>query len=276
MNLRLSLLLQIWKLAHFPCFLKAYSPISDESLKAIPRPGEDFDIKTGKILAPILIPRVPGTEGQATVLNHLVSFFKTELPQWDVEIQNSTSKTPVTGNDDIPFHNVIVTRDPPGTSPGEVGYLTLVAHWDSKRTPEGFIGAIDSAAPVAMLMHTARALDTAMTKKWAAINELGIKQDDFDLGLQEHKGLQLLLLDGEEAFAVWSKEDSIYGAKALAEEMETTFHPALSTYHNALASIDLFVLLDLLGSVLGEGNPNSRMPSYYKVSNTFSPYEAVA
>jgi len=264
MKCRLPLLLQALRLLLLMSLARAYSTISDVSLKAIPRPGADFDTKNSKLLSPILIPRVPGSEGSTKVLNHFLHFFKNDLPQWNVAIQNSTSKTPVTGNEEIPFHNVIATRDPPWSNRGEVGYLTLVAHYDSKRTPEGFIGATDSAAPCAMLMHAARSLDAAMTKKWAALGEVGVKQEDYDLGLEEHKGLQIILLDGEEAFDIWTHKDSVYGAKSLAAEMETTYHPALSTYHNVLSSIQLFLLLDLLG----EGNPAPRVPSYYKVNRS--------
>lgn len=245
------------------CNVLAYTDLSDDALKAIPRPGADFDIKTGKLLAPILRPRVPGSPGSTAVLNHFAKFFQQELPKWHVAYQNSTSKTPVTGEKEIPFINFIATRDPLRTNPGEVGYLTLVAHYDSKMTPKDFIGATDSAAPCAMLMHVARSLDEALTKKWAAMDEMGIKQDDYDLGLEEHKGLQIILLDGEEAFDVWTKKDSIYGARALAEEMEATYHPALSTYHNAISSIHLFLLLDLLG----QGSPAPTIPSYFKTTH---------
>lgn len=243
------------------CLCNSYTELSDDSLRAIPDPGDDFDNKNGKLLSPILQPRVPGTPGSTAVLNHFVDFFKNDLPAWKLTFQNSTSKTPVTGNKDFPFVNLIATRDPPWTSTGEVGYLTLVAHYDSKRDPEGFIGAIDSAAPCAMLMHAARSLEPALIKKWAAMDEVGVKMEDYDSGLEEHQGVQIIFLDGEEAFGTWTDRDSLYGAKSLAAEMEATIHPAMSTYHNALSSISLFVLLDLLGSK----NPN--VPSYYKTTH---------
>lgn len=243
------------------CIVTALTDLSDDALKAIPRPGKDFDIKNGKLLAPILQPRVPGTPGSTAVLNHFIDFFARELPQWHVALQNSTSKTPSSGDKDVPFVNLIATRNPPWTSAGEVGYLTLVAHYDSLSTLKGFIGATDSAAPCAMLMHVARSLDAALTTKWAAMDEVGIKQEDYDLGLEEHKGLQIIFLDGEEAFEQWSKTDSIYGAKSLAAEMEATYHPALSTYHNAISSIHLFLLLDLLGTA------DPRVPSYFKTTH---------
>jgi glutaminyl-peptide cyclotransferase len=183
------------------------TPLSDESLRNIPIAGSDFDIKTGSILAPILIPRVPGTPGSQQVQQHFVDWFATHLPKWSVTYQNSTGKTPATGDKQVPFVNIIITRDPPWTKPGDVGRLALVAHYDSKLDPPGFIGAIDSAAPCAMIMHAARSVDEALTKKWAAMEAEGSH------GLEEEKGLQILLLDGEEAFVSWSDTDSLYGAR---------------------------------------------------------------
>lgn len=241
-------------------FIQAYKILTDDSLHAIPIPGEDFDIKKGRLLAPILRPRVPGTAGSVEVLNHLVDFFKTSLPKWTISLQNSTSKTPATGDEDIPFVNIIASRDPPWASPGEVGRLTLVAHYDSKLTPSGFIGATDSAAPCAMLMHAARSVDGALTKKWAMKEDERGGSHDY-LGIEDHQGVQMIFLDGEEAFVSWTNEDSLYGARSLAAEMEATPHAALSTYQTAISSISLFVLLDLLG----EKSP--RVPSFYETTH---------
>ncbi|ETN38492.1 uncharacterized protein HMPREF1541_06527 [Cyphellophora europaea CBS 101466] len=242
----------------------AYAPLSDETLRdRIPRPKtSDFDIHTGSILAPILIPRVPGTEGSAKVLKHFVDWFRKELPNWDITFQNSTSKTPVHGDKEVPFVNFIATRDPPWAKPGNVARLNLVAHYDSKYSPEGFIGAIDSAAPCAMIMHAVRAIDEALTKKWASV-----QTDDFDLDFDEHKGIQVLFLDGEEAFQRWTDTDSIYGARALAEEWDQTRHPAMSTYKSYLDSIELFVLLDLLGSAENPPIPSWQHTSHWSYVN---------
>ncbi|NXD46956.1 QPCT cyclotransferase, partial [Copsychus sechellarum] len=38
--------------------------------------------------------------------------------------------------------------------------------------------------------------------------------------------LQLLFLDGEEAFGEWSESDSLYGARHLAAKMAARGHPA--------------------------------------------------
>ena len=180
--------------------------LDDDDLRNIPSPGNDFDIYSGKLLAPILIPRVPGTEGSFKTQRHFVDFFKTNLPDWHLVWQNSTSKTPATDDKDIPFSNLIFQRDPPGVSAGDVSRLTLVAHYDSKLTPTGFIGAIDSAAPCAMLLHVARSLEDALKAKWAADG------DSLD-GLGGAQGVQIVLLDGEEAFVEWTDDDSLYGAR---------------------------------------------------------------
>jgi len=146
----------------------AYTKLSDESLKTIPEPGKDFDIKTGSVLAPILRVRIPGTPGAEAVRQHFLNFFRTQLPEWKIELQNSTQRTALGGNP-IAFVNVIASRDPPWARAGDVGRLALVAHYDSKLTPTGFIGATDSAAPCAMILHAAKVLNAAMTRKWDAM-----------------------------------------------------------------------------------------------------------
>jgi hypothetical protein len=222
----------------------AYESLSDETLKALPRPNSDFDIHNGALLAPILRPRVPGTPGSTAVLNHFADFFRTSLPNWKIEGQNSTSKTPVSRGKEVPFVNFIASRDPPWAAEGDVGRLTLVAHYDSKYEPKGFIGAIDSAAPCAMIMHAVRSIDAALSKKWEAMQAQG----QTDTTLDAQKGIQVIFLDGEEAFKLWTDTDSLYGARSLAEHWDSTVHPAMSVYKTPLSSISLFVLLDLLGS----------------------------
>ncbi|KAL8948417.1 MAG: hypothetical protein Q9222_005395 [Ikaeria aurantiellina] len=238
------------------CLANAYTSLSEQSLRALPGPGDDFDIKSGKLLAPILQPRVPGTPGSINVQNHFIDFFKTTLPQWNIELQNSTSKTPVSGDKEVPFVNLIITRDPPWTPPGFSSRLTLVAHYDSLSIPRGFIGATDSAAPCAMLMHAARCIDTALTAKWEKM-----KSDGMDIEFEDQQGVQILFLDGEEAFKTWTDTDSLYGARSLAAEMETTAYGAQSTFHNVISTISLFVLLDLLGA------DHPSVPSYFKTTH---------
>ena len=96
-----------------------------------------------------------------------------------------------------------------------------------------------------MIMHAVRSIDAALTRKWKAMQEEGV--DAFG-DIEEHRGIQVIFLDGEEAFMTWTSTDSIYGARSLAEEWDKTLHPAMSTYKTKLESISLFVLLDLLGA----------------------------
>ena len=246
----------------------AYSTLSDETLKSkIPRPQtSDFDIKSGPVLAPILIPRVPGTENSLKVLNHFVQYFRNELPDWTISFQNSTSTTPTHGDKELPFRNFIATRHPPWVTSGNSGYLTLVAHYDSKYHPDGFIGATDSAAPCGMIMSAVRSIDAALTRKWQHLHNEGL---DLDFDEEHSRGIQVLFLDGEEAFQSWTATDSIYGARSLAEEWDQAMYPAMSTYKTMLNSIELFVLLDLLGS--GESLP---IPSW--MQNTHWSYQHMA
>ncbi|GAB0133238.1 hypothetical protein EsDP_00001650 [Epichloe bromicola] len=230
----------------------AIRKLADDDLRNIPSPGDDFDIHKGKLLAPILIPRVPGTPGNAKVQQHFVDFFKSSLPKWELTWQNSTQKTPLSKG--LAFSNLVFRRDPPGSRPGDVSRLTLVAHFDSLADPPGFIGAIDSAAPCAMLMHVARSIDEALTAKWNKAEEEEEQDDD---GLDEKHGVQILFLDGEEAFVKWSATDSLYGARSLAAEWESQFHTTTSLHRTPLDAISLFVLLDLLGTA------EPSVPSYF-------------
>ncbi|RYO98134.1 hypothetical protein DL764_007179 [Monosporascus ibericus] len=232
----------------------AYEELSDEALRSIPSGAADFDVDTGLLLAPILIPRVPGTPGSLAVQHHFANFFAQQLPEWKLQWHNSTSKTPATGDAEVPFSNLIFTRDPPWAEVGDVGRLTLVAHYDSLYRPEGFIGAIDSAASCAMLMHVARSIDHALTKKWNDLESSGMA----GLGLEEEKGVQIVFLDGEEAFVTWTATDSLYGARALAERWEAEAYSASAAYRSPLDSIDLFLLLDLLGAA------DPRVQSYFQ------------
>lgn len=238
------------------CTSEAYEKLSDDTLKALPRPHKDFDIHNGAILSPILQTRVPGTSGHDAVFQHLADFFRVHLPEWTLEFQNSTSQTPVSNGKDVPFTNLIAYRDPPGARVGDVGRLTLVAHYDSKYEPEGFIGGIDSAAPCAMILHAMRTIDAALDKKWTAMREQGI-----DSSLEEQQGIQVLLLDGEEAFKEWTEADSLYGARSLAAEWDHTMYPAMSTFKTPLSAISLFVLLDLLGA------QGPSIQSYYQTTH---------
>lgn len=206
-----------------------YTPLSDQSLRYITPSHShassqtidpDFDPTHGSLLAPILRPRVPGTEGHALVQEHFAAFVRDHLhPSWQVEWHNTTATTPATGNQPVPFRNLILRRDPPWrsgkdsakTDAGNVARLTLAAHYDSLYQPEGFIGAVDSAVPCALLLHVARAVDEALTRKWE--HGRGTGDDGLEDDEEADKGVQILLLDGEEAWVKWTDQDSLYGSR---------------------------------------------------------------
>jgi len=89
-----------------------------------------------------------------------------------------------------------------------VGRLVLVAHYDSKVTPKGFIGATDSAAPCAIILQVARSIDAALTRRWKKLKEEGD-----EMAMEEERGVMVLFLDGEEAWQSWTDTDSLYGAR---------------------------------------------------------------
>jgi glutaminyl-peptide cyclotransferase len=148
--------------------------------------------------------------------------------------------------------NIIISRHP-----NALRQLVLAAHHDSKVTPEGFVGATDSAVPCAIIVDTALALDDLLTD--AKGNERW-----------HDTGLQLVFFDGEEAYKAWTHTDSTYGSRALASQWVKHYHrqspssslearrfvPGLSTMRQ-IDSIEHLVLLDLLGT------PHPRIPSYY-------------
>jgi hypothetical protein len=104
-------------------------------------------------------------------------------------------------------------------------------------------------------MFVAREIEKALVRMWSASSSSaagGKKQGEGDVGVQ------ILLLDGEEAFVSWTDTDSLYGARSLADEWEATPYPAMSTFKNPLRQISLFVLLDLLGAA------NPEIPSYFQ------------
>ncbi|KAI3413331.1 hypothetical protein GPALN_010827 [Globodera pallida] len=67
-----------------------------------------------------------------------------------------------------------------------------------------------------------------------------------------HITLQLVFLDGEEAFHEWTHLDSIYGARHLAGMLERKWYPSTDgsafELSREIDRIDVFMLLDLLGA----------------------------
>ena len=181
------------------------------------------------ILQPLLITRTPGSAGNAAARDY-ISTFLTELG-WAVEYDTFTQDT-VVGK--TTFSNIIATHHP--NSPRR---LVMAAHYDTKISPEGFLGATDSAAPCAMLLHLARVLGPLLPPP-DPTPELT---------------LQLVFFDGEEAFQSWTNTDSLYGSRHLASLWASTQYlyqggEGICQEGRAtqLDRVDMFLLLDLLGA----------------------------
>ncbi|XP_043853748.1 glutaminyl-peptide cyclotransferase-like protein isoform X1 [Dromiciops gliroides] len=179
----------------------------------------------GKYLQPLLVERTPGSPGNLKVRQFLEDELRALGAGWQVDVDAFSAPTPV---GPVAFANVVATL-----SPEAPRRLTLACHLDSKLFPPGappFLGATDSAVPCALLLELARALDPQLVRSK-------------DQGAPVT--LQLLFLDGEEALKEWGPEDSLYGARHLAQRMEQTPH---GIGFSEIQAIEMFVLLDLLGA----------------------------
>ncbi|KAH3687057.1 hypothetical protein WICPIJ_001971 [Wickerhamomyces pijperi] len=179
--------------------------------------------------------RVPGSEGSLYVREYITRHFESlnyadgstanDVSPWIIEHDTFEQKA-------YNFSNIVVSKK---SRYGGDKYLVLAAHYDSLISPEGFIGAIDSAVSCSILMEAAKDLN-------GQLNVLFLQDEEFEMGLK------LIFFDGEEAFESWSATDSIYGAKHLHRKYRR---------ENKLTNIDLFVLLDLLGA------DENHIPSYF-------------
>ncbi|KAF4529540.1 hypothetical protein B566_EDAN014386 [Ephemera danica] len=198
--------------------------LSDLQLQKIASLGNTTQFR--QLLSPILVPRVVGTEGHENVKQHLVQFMQSL--GWDVEQDSFSAETPI-GR--LPFSNVVARLNSQASR-----YLVLACHYDSKLM-NNFVGATDSAVPCAMMLHIAKALAEPLRNS------------------QEDVSLKFIFFDGEEAFDQWGPNDSIYGAKHLAQKLHSLPYRSDATHLNRM---DMLVLLDLIGV------SNPRFFSYFR------------
>lgn len=192
----------------------------------------------GRILRSIAVPRVSGTIQNVKVRNYIKSEFNTKY--WNIETDEHVINTPL--NPQTSFTNLIITLKPvvPVLSKKR---LIIAAHFDSKylefsenheipdRDPSSskFVGATDSAWSCSLLVAMGKAIELEM--KTLKITSL-------------YHNVQFIFFDGEEAVKHWSQDDSLYGSRALADKWSKL--PLDSP--DSLENIELFLLLDLLGS----------------------------
>ncbi|XP_051900354.1 glutaminyl-peptide cyclotransferase-like a [Pristis pectinata] len=180
-------------------------------------------------LVPMLIERYPGSEGIEFVRQHIRGYMESLSARWTLELDTFEDRTPLGRRT---FSNMVATLDPSARR-----RLVLACHYDSKYYPPDdrgrvYVGATDSAVPCSMMLELVHSLDKELVK---------LKDRRQDLTLQ------LLFLDGEEALVSWTPTDSLYGSRHLAERMSRTKHPENTSSTTLIDSVDLFVLLDLLG-----------------------------
>lgn len=152
--------------------------------------GDIEDIHT--TLPHILVERVSGTPQHAVVKRFIVNRMR-DLG-WDVEENEFFDRTPI-DTVDRKFTNIIARLNPNAER-----YLVLACHYDSKYI-KGFVGAIDSAVPCAIMMNLAHTL-----------------KQYFETRKNTDLSLMFIFFDGEEAFKDWNERDSIYGARHLAKK----------------------------------------------------------
>ncbi|KAG5456585.1 MAG: hypothetical protein BJ554DRAFT_3640, partial [Olpidium bornovanus] len=178
-----------------------------------------LSVPDGELLAPLLVPRVAGTPGNAKVRAFIADHFR--KLGWAVQLDNFTDATPPAGAT-VEFANVIATK-----APGAKKRLVLAAHYDSKYFPppdeDKFIGATDSAVPCAILLDLAATLNDLLDAR--AVD----------------RTLQMIFFDGEEAFV--EHLAAKWGSTFVAPDDSAQFGS-----DSLLDSIEVFVLLDLLGA----------------------------
>jgi glutaminyl-peptide cyclotransferase len=176
--------------------------------------------------------RTPSSKGSKEVQDYITGHFESLNSQstnkWEIELDKFEENG-------LNFTNIVLTKSPPTVSK----YLVLAAHYDSLIKIEGFIGAIDSAVSCGILLDIAETLNSLLDKNF--------DEEEYDLDI----GLKIVFFDGEEALVQWGPTDSIYGARHLHDKWKE---------NGTLRDLELFVLLDLLGSQTSTSN---YVPSYF-------------
>ncbi|XP_030241617.1 glutaminyl-peptide cyclotransferase [Drosophila navojoa] len=192
-------------------------------------PLADDEAHFNSSLEAILVPRVVGSRGHQQVRNYLVTSLKSL--GFQTEVDEFKERVPILG--EVTFANVIGYINPQA-----LNFLALACHYDSKYFAEdpGFVGATDSAVPCALLLNTAKTLNSYLLQQFRNRNDLG---------------LMLIFFDGEEAFRDWTRTDSLYGSRHLARKYSQMPNPVASARGRIPRHIDrieVLVLLDLIGA----------------------------
>lgn len=229
----------------------------DDTLRIVDFNFEDLSTSYFEFLAilkPIAIKRVSDTPGNALVRNFIATTL--ESYGWLVEINSFKDQTPF----GVKYFSNIIANYPIGQHfSNKSTYknsdfvlknrIVFACHYESKYFSNfDFIGATDSAVPCALLLDLAKFLKDFFEKS------------NFD---QLNKHLQFIFFDGEEAFKKWNESDSLYGSRHYTNMLKKEFQ------QEAFDTIDLFVLLDLIGA------DNSQFSNFFPRTTT-KPYNLLS
>lgn len=211
--------------------------------------NSNLNVPDGKLLAPFLVERLVDTPSHKEVQEFMVNHF-TKL-NWDIEKDEFIDDTTPFGSKK--FTNYIFTKNKQASH-----RIVLAAHYDSKFFEnQVFIGATDSSVPCAILLDIAETLNSKLEQQLAKLKESGNKD-----ALKNSTTIQMIFFDGEEAFKDWTKTDSLYGSRHLADQWENETLDS-STTLTKLKSIDVLVLLDLLGT------PMPKLINFYAATENY-------
>ncbi|CAI8496318.1 unnamed protein product [Hanseniaspora opuntiae] len=178
------------------------------------------------ILTPFNMTRKVGSQNSKLTREIIRDFFQYQVPlEWDVEEisfqeagHNFTNLIAT-----LPYYRNLRENSVFGLKTCAVEHkrkdVIFAVHYDTIYKIPGFVGAIDSAASMAILLHNAYAFSHS---------ELSRRS------LRPYN-LKMVFFDGEEAFDTWTATDSLYGSRHMARTTD-------------VGNVALFVLLDLIGA----------------------------
>jgi len=141
---------------YLQCYVQiclAYTKLSNSFLRNVSSTFDQGDRISNRLLPRLLQPRMIGSPGHADVQAYIADMFASGLPKWSLRWQNST--IPEEG---VPRNvaNMVYSREPPWTKPGQANFLTFAAHYDGNLSS---VSAAGSAVPCALLFRKLLAVE---------------------------------------------------------------------------------------------------------------------
>jgi Zn-dependent M28 family amino/carboxypeptidase len=151
-------------------------------------------------------PRIPGSEAARLAQQYI----RQQLESFGCPVEEFafTAQTPL---GPLPMKNILARI--PGEKPEAALLLT---HYDTRRTPAGFVGANDGGSSTGLMLELARVLCPQRRKL----------------------SVWIAFLDGEEAQVEWTETDSLYGSRELAARL---------ALRGELSRVKAVILADMVG-----------------------------